>query len=299
LRNVVPSLISVSIPIFTSILLIFFHLSPASEMAPNTRACTQTDSAALLCSGGAAGLAACRARLEADGYLLLRGFLPRADVLRARAFLLESLAADGFIAPLPPARESASAGSARNSNDSASSSSSANACPSAASAAAGTTRFQSRISERQAAQSAPVSTSTDSSKRRRSERVASRLAPPSNEISATAAPAASSLVLHSDDEQSDDYNEFEFLDSKNRDDHSDSTAYEWAAAHPAVALDATASPGYLGRADLHAAAPVHALVEHARLRRLFAAWFACAPKVLCCARRWVLRDAINTYEFEQ
>lgn len=48
---------------------------------------------------------ALRARLEADGYLLIRGLLPREDVLRARKVVLQALAAEGLLDPGAPVEE--------------------------------------------------------------------------------------------------------------------------------------------------------------------------------------------------
>ena len=44
--------------------------------------------------------------------------------------------------------------------------------------------------------------------------------------------------------------------------------YEWAASTAAVAVNPTVSPQYLSRPDLHAASPVMAVLEHARLWQL-------------------------------
>jgi hypothetical protein len=64
------------------------------------QASEMVDSSSLIATGSKAGIQSLRNRLNDDGYALLRGFLPRATVLSARAFLLHSLVADGFIAPI-------------------------------------------------------------------------------------------------------------------------------------------------------------------------------------------------------
>jgi len=54
---------------------------------------------------------ALRERLEEDGYLLLRGFHPREEVLRARRAIVDHLAAAGALAPGTPPEEAVAAAS--------------------------------------------------------------------------------------------------------------------------------------------------------------------------------------------